>query len=830
MGDALDFYRYTIDRARQAEAAARRRDGLSAGEESEDHPSDDGIGDMVSDESWISESECEPGIETYTESEEDSSSSSPSVDSAIFLDEHNDLCEVCDGTGELLCCATCNLVFHRECYRPVLKTEPPDNWSCAYCDEAGATKLKRDSRERKRSSRGVREMDKMAADLRTKRRAEAGAEAGAITKSKTEGDGGEGGESSTSDNRADAGATAGSTPKMPWSSPSDKSGSKKIPKGAEMPLVHSQMTPDDLTPRRRRQRKPPTLFDPGDGTADSEWSQGPVVVKEIKTIQEGVPNGKKLKRKLLKSSKRKASIKKKATEERKVNKKKRAKENAKRDEKQRECIEAPELFDDKNVDCTYCYDNPRIPVCMFCACRICFSKANSESTLLCDSCDAEYHMRCLDPPLESMPAEDVPWFCPSCNNEKIKKEKTASARKAKAVSPASSSVPKNTTSPGKNPAPISTVRKRDFQSSGEDSETMKRPKCSPQSSSSVASSPAAPRVSAALQKSRSGRTVKRKEFHDEIEEGCQHLASPARVVNDTGEKTGKISFKESASKIARDDVTGKVGSGPRSTPMPSSRLNSPSASSSSGVSSGAANVTDAIQVAKLRGPETAALSDAEEGVSASLSGQAPPKRATKSPSNIRPIPTHLIPLPKIPPGLAPGQAAAMALPPGSPSPNQSGKQPRRKPGARECMQMSRRFGESVISHKYMNCLLDYSLRGKVEHLVRMRERLDDHSRFLEVRLAELHLLIKQNKENESKRRSALPTAVTPSSPALLQGLAEGMVGTSSSGATASAPSSTKISEPPATHSAPLSASDKKESSSITATAPSAAKVNSSNSS
>ena len=146
------------------------------------------------------------------------------------------------------------------------------------------------------------------------------------------------------------------------------------------------------------------------------------------------------------------------------------------------------------------------------------------------------------------------------------------------------------------------------------------------------------------------------------------------------------------------------------------------------------------------------------------------------------------------------------------------------------MQMSRRFGESVISHKYMNCLLDYSLRGKVEHLVRMRERLDDHSRFLEVRLAELHLLIKQNKENESKRRSALPTAVTPLSPALLQGLAEGMVGTSSSGATASAPSSTKISEPPATHSAPLSASDKKESSSITATAPSAAKVNSSNSS
>ncbi|KAL3799627.1 hypothetical protein ACHAWO_008943 [Cyclotella atomus] len=36
--------------------------------------------------------------------------------------------------------------------------------------------------------------------------------------------------------------------------------------------------------------------------------------------------------------------------------------------------------------------------------------------------------------------------------------------------------------------------------------------------------------------------------------------------------------------------------------------------------------------------------------------------------------------------------------------------PRRKPGARECMQMSRRFGSNVIDEKYYEILMDYSKR------------------------------------------------------------------------------------------------------------------------
>ena len=35
--------------------------------------------------------------------------------------------------------------------------------------------------------------------------------------------------------------------------------------------------------------------------------------------------------------------------------------------------------------------------------------------LLCDGCPRAYHIRCLDPPLESVPVDD--WICPSCKEK-----------------------------------------------------------------------------------------------------------------------------------------------------------------------------------------------------------------------------------------------------------------------------------------------------------------------------------------------------------------------------------------------------------------------------
>ena len=49
-------------------------------------------------------------------------------------------------------------------------------------------------------------------------------------------------------------------------------------------------------------------------------------------------------------------------------------------------------------------------------CSVCGLDVMSGIVLLCDSCDAEYHTRCLDPPLSSEPEGE--WFCPKCTREK----------------------------------------------------------------------------------------------------------------------------------------------------------------------------------------------------------------------------------------------------------------------------------------------------------------------------------------------------------------------------------------------------------------------------
>ncbi|XP_062245451.1 PHD and RING finger domain-containing protein 1 [Platichthys flesus] len=45
-------------------------------------------------------------------------------------------------------------------------------------------------------------------------------------------------------------------------------------------------------------------------------------------------------------------------------------------------------------------------------CEVCGGSDREDRLLLCDGCDAGYHMECLTPPLASVPVEE--WFCPEC--------------------------------------------------------------------------------------------------------------------------------------------------------------------------------------------------------------------------------------------------------------------------------------------------------------------------------------------------------------------------------------------------------------------------------
>lgn len=45
-------------------------------------------------------------------------------------------------------------------------------------------------------------------------------------------------------------------------------------------------------------------------------------------------------------------------------------------------------------------------------CKICGIDRDDDSVLLCDTCDAEYHKYCLNPPLARIPEGN--WYCPSC--------------------------------------------------------------------------------------------------------------------------------------------------------------------------------------------------------------------------------------------------------------------------------------------------------------------------------------------------------------------------------------------------------------------------------
>ena len=63
--------------------------------------------------------------------------------------------------------------------------------------------------------------------------------------------------------------------------------------------------------------------------------------------------------------------------------------------------------------CKVCANNPARK-CRECGCRKCGGKEDANNQILCDECDAAYHLKCLG--MTTLPTDDE-WFCPECKND-----------------------------------------------------------------------------------------------------------------------------------------------------------------------------------------------------------------------------------------------------------------------------------------------------------------------------------------------------------------------------------------------------------------------------
>jgi len=225
-------------------------------------------------------------------------------------------------------------------------------------------------------------------------------------------------------------------------------------------------------------------------------------------------------------------------------------------------------------------------------------------------------------------------------------------------------------------------------------------------------------------KSRSGRTVKRSTFHDEFGQGMQMLKTSQLM------KHLHANSSDADGSDASDDDTKQSAIIPGSVDAMGPRSGSATAPVAAAFSVSGASVS-------LKAPPgQAAAASATAGATLQMTNY-PGLHAAASASALSSTST-----------IATRGATNLAHSQSYASRMDSSKQPRRKPGARECMQISRRFGVKEIPEKYIEILMDYKDRGKLEHLIRMRERLDEHSRFLEAQLAGLEALVLEKGESD----------------------------------------------------------------------------------
>ena len=162
-------------------------------------------------------------------------------------------------------------------------------------------------------------------------------------------------------------------------------------------------------------------------------------------------------------------------------------------------------------------------------------------------------------------------------------------------------------------------------------------------------------------------------------------------------------------KVAPSNLPSTVQSRPSEVPLVPPSTQSPQSVSSVGT---AVPVAAVIQSMAVQQPVVAATPSVHAMPQATPTPLPPPVASKESTT---PTPASLNP-----------RAASPVPTVGSTSNQSNEKIPRRKPGARECVQISRRFGVRVIPDTYMEILTDYSTVSV--NLIRMRERLDEQIR------------------------------------------------------------------------------------------------------
>jgi len=792
-----------------------------------------------------------------------------------FIDEDEEeikKCNVCIlSKGVLLNCSTCDLAFHLECIRPILRSYPTEDWSCSFCVVEQYKGYKSQIKIRRRARDGIRAMKKLSELKLTQQKLYEECE----------------------DNSTIFYDCVGET--------LEEMLERKIV--AVIPDIHASKfcknltlgdyskkhyeeikdSPSSTRASNRRSRRQPALYDP-QNCAASEWQSDFLLESVIgeKGDMDNIFNGS-------------SSM---SSEE----------ENVKDDKDVTVVREEPQITPKKNSTrlrdvvasnstwCDFCHDDKLISVCCFCACRVCFSKHDEKKLLLCDNCDSEYHIYCLNPRLKEIPKDT--WYCPVCRERyndtlKITNEKLFVPSCNGNLRTSNKPIGKKRGRKRKSPEPIiirirtqpassfissknaerrrrirnnkkknlertflkemlphdsirsnSSVKNRDDTLDSEKPKEMsssffardssdqtlntfesiveKEPKS--QAIKEISSEPCLVEKSQlsigkdstntlenclSLENKEITRTISLQKNHGLLKEGNFKKDSGVVTENtmtlkknvcnvipkDPSKKSTKVELTcrqnilaPSVSKLQNEEPlkTSSTSSSIHSTVTPDLNFTEKKDLFSSSVTNDTLNENVSPNYCKneiLSNNKSKLLCQAKTINStlsptnkASLESSVPqqptsntmkipsttlqftPKEGTTVPVPIAitsPVKANANDLPisnaidadkSVTPLVNP--SISVSIQPKPIQPNVPLKVPRRKPGARECMQISRRFGANVISQKYMDILFDYCTRGKVEHLIRMRERLDEHSHMLESQLAGLEVLVKENEKEK----------------------------------------------------------------------------------